>query len=54
MFFRYLNKALDALLLPFMQGTSTLSSAWLSGCCSGWPTPSRRRNAWSLFFPRRS
>jgi len=27
MFFRYVNKALDALLLPFMQGTASLSSA---------------------------
>jgi len=27
MFFRYVNKALDALLLPFMHGTASLSSA---------------------------
>jgi hypothetical protein len=26
-FFRYVNKALDALLLPFMEGTASLSSA---------------------------
>jgi hypothetical protein len=26
MFFRYVNKMLDALLLPFMQGTASLSS----------------------------
>jgi hypothetical protein len=25
MFFRYVNKALDALFLPFMEGTASLS-----------------------------
>jgi len=32
MFFRFVNKVFNALLLPFMQGTASLSSAWLFGC----------------------